>query len=157
MKPGWLTKRLAKRALLGAVALLVVIQLVPYGRGHSNPPVTRAAKWPVGPGEEIARRSCYDCHSNLTKWRWYSNVAPMSWLIQRDVEGGRDNLDFSEWNRGQSDLGEVVDQVSGGGMPPLQYTTVHPSASLSSTEKAQLVRALKGLYAADSPPPGGKG
>jgi hypothetical protein len=157
MKPGWLTKRLAKRVLLGGIALLVVIQLVPYGHSHSNPPVTRAAGWPVGPGEEIARRSCYDCHSNLTKWRWYSNAAPMSWLIQRDVEGGRDSLNFSEWNRGQADLGDVVEQVSGGGMPPLQYTIVHPSASLSSTDQGQLVAALKGLYSADPPPPGGTG
>jgi len=149
--------RLAKRVLLGGIALLLVIQLVPYGHSHSNPAVTRAANWPAGPGEEIAKRSCYDCHSNLTRWRWYSKVAPMSWLVQNDVEGGRDNLDFSEWNRGQADLGDVVDQVSGGGMPPLQYTIVHPSASLSSTDKAQLVVALKRLYASDPPPPGGTG
>jgi len=149
--------RWVKRGVLGALALFVVIQLVPYGRSHANPPVTRAAKWPAGSGEQIAQRSCYDCHSNLTKWRWYSNVAPVSWLVQRDVEGGRDNLNFSEWNRGQADLREVVDQVSGGGMPPLQYTVIHSSASLSSNDKAQLVAALKKLYAADPPPPGGSG
>jgi hypothetical protein len=157
VRPGWLTKRLVKRVLLGGMALLLVIQLVPYGHSHSNPAVTRAANWPAGPGEEIARRSCYDCHSNLTKWRWYSNIAPMSWLVQRDVEGGRDNLNFSEWNRGQADLGDVVEQVSGGGMPPLQYTIVHSSASLSSTDKTQLAAALKELYASDPPPPGGTG
>jgi hypothetical protein len=135
----------------------VVIQLVPYGRDHSNPPVTRAARWPAGPGEEIARRSCYDCHSNLTQWRWYSKVAPVSWLIQHDVEDGRGSLDFSEWDQGQPNSGEVIDQVSSGEMPPLQYTIVHPSASLSSTDKARLVAALKGLYATDPPPPGATG
>jgi len=154
VNPSWLTRRLAKRVVLGAVALVLAIQLVPYGHAHSNPPVTRSANWPIGPGEEIARRSCYDCHSNLTRWRWYSKIAPMSWLVQHDVEGGRDNLDFSEWDRGQANLGEVVDQVSGGGMPPLQYTLAHPSTSLSSTDKAQLVAALRGLYASDPPPRG---
>jgi hypothetical protein len=149
--------RLARRALLAAVALFVVIQAVPYGRSHGNPPVTRAARWPAGTGKEIARGSCYDCHSNLTKWRWYSNVAPVSWLVQRDVEGGRDSLDFSEWNRGQADLSEVVDQISGGGMPPLQYTVVHPSASLSSADKTQLIAATRKLYATDPPPPGASG
>ena len=72
----------------------------PTGAAHSNPPVRRAAKWPAGPGEQLAERSCYDCHSNLTKWRWYSNVAPASWFVQHDVEEGRGNLNFSEWEAG---------------------------------------------------------
>ncbi|MFN8162936.1 MAG: heme-binding domain-containing protein [Solirubrobacterales bacterium] len=146
-----------KLILLGAVALLVLIQLVPYGRDHGNPAVTQAAKWPLGPGRQLAEQSCYDCHSNLTKWRWYSNIAPVSWLIQRDVDEGRATLDFSEWDRGQPNLGDLVDQVSSGEMPPIQYTLIHPAASLSSAEEAQLVAALTRLYASDPPPPGGGG
>ena len=148
-------RRAAKWLVLGVVALLLLIQLVPYGRDHSNPPVTRSAKWPTGQGEQLARQSCYDCHSNLTKWRWYSNVAPVSWLVQHDVEDGRDVLNFSEWDSGQPDLGEVTEQVTSGEMPPRQYTIVHPSASLSSQEETQLVAALTRLYAGDPPPPGG--
>jgi mono/diheme cytochrome c family protein len=152
-----ITRRLLIRLGLAAVGLFVLIQAIPYGRAHSNPPVTRAAKWPPGPGEQIAAQSCYDCHSNLTKWRWYSNVAPVSWLVQHDVEDGRGVLDFSEWDQGQPDLGDLVDQVSSGEMPPLQYTIAHPSASLSSSEKSQLAAALSKLYATDPPPPGGGG
>ncbi len=146
-----------KLVVLVGVAALVLAQAVPYGRDHSNPPVTRAAKWPPGPGEQLAEQSCYDCHSNLTKWRWYSNIAPVSWLVQHDVEDGRGVLNFSEWDRGQPSLGEVVEQVSGGEMPPTQYTLIHPSASLSSSEKAELVAGLTGLYANEPPPPGGGG
>ncbi len=150
-------RRLFKLIALGAIGLFLVIQLVPYGRDHSNPPVTQAAKWPPGPGEQLAVQSCYDCHSNLTKWRWYSNIAPVSWLVQHDVEDGRDVLNFSEWDKGQPDLGEVAEKVSSGEMPPTQYTLIHPSASLSSSEQAQLVAALTRLYAKDPPPPGGGG
>ena len=148
-------RRALKIAALAAVGLFVLAQLVPYGRDHSNPAVTQAAVWPAGKGEQVAEQSCYDCHSNLTKWRWYSNVAPISWLVQHDVEDGRDALDFSEWDRGQPPLGDVLEQVSGGGMPPTQYTLIHPSTSLSSAEKTRLADALVRLYAKDPPPAGG--
>jgi mono/diheme cytochrome c family protein len=148
-------KRLLKLGAIGAVALFLLAQVVPYGRAHGNPPVTQAAKWPVGPGRQLAEQSCYDCHSNLTKWRWYSDVAPVSWLVQHDVEEGRGSLDFSEWNRGQASRSEVVQKVLGGDMPPRQYTLVHPGTSLSTAEKRQLAAALARLYATDPPPPGG--
>lgn len=146
-----------KNVALAGLGLLLLIQLIPYGRAHSNPRVTRAARWPSRQGEQIAEQSCYDCHSNLTKWRWYSNVAPASWLVQHDVEDGRAALNFSEWDKGQPDLGEIAEKVSSGEMPPLKYTLPHPSAKLSSAEKTKLVTALTQLYGADPPPLGGGG
>ncbi len=151
----WGLRRIARFTLLGLLALLLLIQLVPYGRDHGNPPLSKAAIWTDPQGEQLAVQSCYDCHSNLTKWRWYSNIAPMSWLIQHDVEDGRGALNFSEWGRSQPDLGELLDQVSSGEMPPTKYTLIHPSAGLSSSEKARLGKALTQLYASDPPPSGG--
>jgi len=148
-------RRALKIAALAAVGLFVLAQLVPYGRDHANPAVTQAAVWPEGEGEQLAEQSCYDCHSDLTKWRWYSNIAPISWLVQHDVEDGREALNFSEWDRGQPPLGEVLEQVSDGGMPPTQYTLIHPTTSLSSAEKTRLADALVRLYAKDPPPAGG--
>jgi mono/diheme cytochrome c family protein len=145
-------RRAVKLFVRGGVALLVLAQLVPYGRDHKNPPVSRAAAWPAGPGEQLAQKSCYDCHSNLTKWHWYSNVAPASWLVKRDVDEGRSVLNFSEWDRGQPGLDEVVNQLTSGEMPPLQYTLAHPSAKLSDAEKKKLASALTRLYAKDPPP-----
>lgn len=147
--------RLLKLTGAGALALLLLIQLVPYGHAHSNPPVTRAANWPSGPGEEIAEAGCYDCHSNLTDWRWYSNLAPASWLVEHDVEEGRGELNFSEWDKPQPDAGELVEKVESGEMPPLQYRLAHGSARLSSAEKKQLAAAITDLYATDPPPNGG--
>jgi mono/diheme cytochrome c family protein len=57
--------------------------------------------WDSGRTRVLAQQSCFDCHSNLTKWPWDSNIAPFSWLIQRDVDSGRSALNFSEWNNVQ--------------------------------------------------------
>lgn len=141
---------------LVVVGGLLLIQLVPYGRAHDNPPVTQAAQ--LSPqGQQIVDTSCADCHSNLTDWRWYSNVAPASWLVTNDVDEGRSILNFSEWNTPQPPLEELLEVVSEGEMPPLKYTLPHPSAKLSDSEKQQLRRAFTELYATDPPPirPGG--
>lgn len=146
---------MVKWSVLAGAAALLLIQLVPYGHAHSNPPVTRAAKWPAGPGQQIAEAGCYDCHSNLTKWRWYSNVAPSSWLVEHDVQDGRAILNFSEWDKPQPDAREVIEMVESGEMPPLQYKVAHGEARLSSRQKEQLAKAITRLYATDPPPSGG--
>ena len=149
--PDMTRRTLVARIAIGLVALLALIQIVPYGRSHANPPVTRAVHWDSPATEKLAMGACGDCHSNLTRWRWYSNIAPGSWLVQNDVEGGRNNLNFSEWNRPQPDLGELIDQVKGGGMPPIQYKLVHPAARLSNSQRDALIRGLRATYSADPP------
>jgi len=70
--------------LLGVlVGLLVVIQFVPYGRAHTNPPVAQEPIWDSPQTRELARRACFDCHSNETMWPWYSNIAPISWIAHK--------------------------------------------------------------------------
>ena len=96
-------RRSWKKILLWAIGIAVVvfiaIQFVPYGRSsHSNPPATNPFQWTDPQAEAIARESCYDCHSNETKWWWATNIAPFSWLVQRDVDEGRSRLNFSDWN-----------------------------------------------------------
>jgi mono/diheme cytochrome c family protein len=146
------------RALLALAVLLVLIQLVPYGRDHSNPPVTQEVKWDSQRTRELALGACYDCHSNLTTWPWYTNVAPISWLAQSDVDGGRGVLNFTEWNRPQeADASEIVETVREGEMPPWQYKPLHPAGRLSSTEQDELVRGLERTLAADPPIGGGGG
>ena len=84
-------KKWILRGVVAGVVLLGLIQLVPYGRDHTNPPVTQEVKWDSPRTRELAVGACYDCHSNLTEWPWYSNVAPISWLTQKDVDEGRDD------------------------------------------------------------------
>jgi hypothetical protein len=93
----------------------------------------------------ILRRSCYDCHSFETRWPWYSNVAPVSWLIVNDVNGGRRHLNFSIWgryadSRKVQSLDDLHDEISDSGMPLPQYLLLHPDARLSQAERDTLLR-----------------
>lgn len=139
-RQGW--KRILGWTALGLVALLVLIQAIPYGRDHTNPPVLAAPTWDSARTEELFATACGDCHSNLTKWPWYTNVAPASWLVQSDVDEGRSKLNLSEVGHTQIELDEIVEAVRGGDMPPLQYRLIHRNASLSQAEREELVQGL---------------
>ena len=145
------------RGVLALGVLFVVAQVVPYGRDHTNPPVTREVRWDGARTRELAAGACLDCHSNLTDWKWYTNVAPISWLVYNDVKSGRENLNFSEWDKPQAEPGDIVEAVSGGSMPPLQYKPLHAGARLSDAQRAELVRGLEKTLAADPPIAGGDG
>lgn len=135
------------RVLVTAVGALVItliaIQLVPYGCAHSNPPVIAEPAWDSTQTRELAARACFDCHSNQTEWPWYSNVAPASWVIQRDVNEGREKLNFSEWTRPQEGAREAAESVQEGDMPPWYYLLPRPQAQPSSVETASLIQGLQ--------------
>ena len=139
-------KRVVTRLAIGGLVVFLAIQLVPYGWHKPNPPVVAEPTWPSARAEELARAACYDCHSNETDWPAYSYVAPMSWLVRRDVESGRDELNFSEWD---GDADDAAEAIVDGSMPPAQYTLLHPSARLSEEEQADLVAALAAMEGSD--------
>ena len=87
--------------------------------------------------------ACLDCHSNLTRWPWYSNVAPVSWLVQHDVDEGRAELNLST---DEIELDEMIEAVREGSMPPWQYIPTHPGARLSSKDKEDLIRGLEATF-----------
>ena len=89
------------------------------------------------------KRSCGDCHSEATRYPWYSYVFPVSWLIFSDVTSGREHLNFSRWEqysaiRRQRRLSEIANQVQDGGMPLFQYTLIHRDAKLSRADVAAI-------------------
>ena len=113
-----------KWGLLGFAGALLVIQLVPYGRDHTNPPVVAEPVWDSEETRDLTVKACFDCHSNEVIWPWYSNIAPFSWSIQNHVDEGRAALNFSEWNRPQEG-DESAETVREGSMPPQQYLLTH--------------------------------
>lgn len=137
-----------KRILVVGTVMFVLVfgllQLVPYGWKKTNPPVTAEAPWPSGEAAQIARTSCYDCHSNETEWPAYSYVAPMSWLVRRDVDDGRAALNFSEWDEEQAEEAEEAeDKVEDGEMPLPNYVRIHSDARLTDEEAGILLDAIE--------------
>ncbi len=132
--------RLAAKIGVGVLAVLALIQVVRPSR--SNPPVT--ADLQAAPEvKEVLRRACYDCHSNETRWPWYSHVAPVSWLLSHDVQDGRKDLNFSTWGtlsgpEQAEERGEIAESIAEGDMPPWYYVSMHPDARLSPTDRSLL-------------------
>ncbi len=138
-----------RRGVVVAGAGFVALQLVPYGWWHENPPVVDPTPWPDEVSADLARSACYDCHSNETDWPIYSYVAPMSWLVRRDVERGRDELNFSDWDDAEGELDDAIETVLEGSMPPRQYSLLHAGARLSDHEVGLLVAAMQALERAE--------
>jgi len=138
-------KKAVKWSAISVTVVFVAIQFVPYGRDHTNPPVQTEPQWDSARVRELAVESCYSCHSNETEWPWYSNVAPMSWLVQRDVESGREEFNFSELNR-DDEADEAAETVADGEMPPLRYVLANPSARLTAAEKRVLIEGLTRMF-----------
>ena len=140
-------KILGKLVLFGfiaAIGLALLIQLIPYGRDHTNPPVSGEPNWDSPQTQALAKRACFDCHSNETVWPWYSNIAPVSWLVYHDVEEGRRELNFSEWNSSHhEETGEIIEAIQEGKMPMPIYLLQHPEAKLSATEKQALIDGFR--------------
>ena len=126
-----------------AVAVFLLIQLVPYGHDHTNPPVVSEPNWDSQQTRDLAVRACFDCHSNETVWVWYSNIAPVSWLVTRDVEEGRSKFNFSDWqNYPVEEADELAEVIQEGEMPPAIFLLMHPEARLSNAEKELLINGL---------------
>lgn len=124
------------------IGVFAVMQIIPYGRTHSNPRKIQEPAWDSPRTRELAVRACFNCHSNETTWPWYANVAPMSWVVQFDVEVARDVINFSEWNRHYEMAAYSSQSIMTGNMPTLKYRMAHPEADLTQQEMIDLARGL---------------
>lgn len=128
---------------LGILVLLFgLIQLVPYGRTHSNPPIVQEPTWDSPRTRDLAKRACFDCHSNETRWPYYANIAPFSWVVQRDVDAAREVINFSEMHADQPLASYSGLSVRTGSMPPTKYRVAHAEADLTAAETEELARGL---------------
>lgn len=130
-----------KKVLLGLAVVLLGIQLIRPEK--SNPPITKEVDAPAEV-KQLLERACYDCHSNETKWPWYSNLAPVSWLVAHHVDEGRRELNFSEWDtydakRVAHKLEETEEMIESGEMPEALYVVGHAEAKLTDAEKKILI------------------
>lgn len=138
--------KIFKWTAIVVVCLLVIAQFKrpPKTNPAVDPAQTLEAHVQLDPKvSAILNRSCYDCHSNKTRWPWYANVAPVSWFVIDHVNEGRRDLNFSEWGKYSSNdrrgqLGQLCELVTEGWMPLSSYTPLHPAAKLSDEDKKVL-------------------
>ncbi len=133
-------RRSLKWSLATSALLLLAAQFVPVAR--TNPPLGIEVDAPPEV-MSVLKRSCYDCHSNETRWPWYSRIAPASWLAAKDVREGREAVNYSTWGRYDSEeraelQRETWEDVEEGEMPLRIYTLMHPDARLSQTDRTVL-------------------
>jgi len=129
------------------VVVIVLLQLFPSDKpmvSAENPDdlfVTNEVPENIA---SMLKSACYDCHSNESKFPWYSNIAPVKWLVYDDINHAREELNFSEWNTiKKSDKGELLDDISTviseGEMPLEKYVLLHSEAKLSEEDREAIV------------------
>ena len=142
-----------KKIALVLFAIFVIIQF--FRIDKTNPEVIIENDFinVVNPPEEIAtiiKTSCYDCHSNTSKYPWYSNVAPISWWLKDHINEAREELNFSEWEtyniaKKINILEEAIEEIEEGEMPLYPYKISHSSAKLNVNQIKLLMDFLKNL------------
>lgn len=128
------------------IVAFIVSQFIPVDR--TNPQVTKKVKWDSEKTEAIAKKACYDCHSNETIWPWYSYVAPIKFIVVNHVNDGRKHLNFSTGNL--DDAHESAEELEKGKMPMKSYTLLHSEANLSEKEKNEFIIGLKNTFGTKS-------
>ena len=142
-----------KKILLIASAVFIVLQFFQPKRnnklGISNNDITKIYKVPENV-KAILKNSCYDCHSNSTRYPWYTLIQPIGWFMNSHVEEGKSELNFNEFGsyssrRQRSKLRSIGESIEDGSMPIASYTLIHKSAKLTSQEKISIKVWLAGL------------
>ncbi|MEO7272214.1 MAG: heme-binding domain-containing protein [Vicinamibacterales bacterium] len=134
--------RLIRYAVLAGLGVLVAMQFIRPARTNpaTEPSRTLGATMSVPASvQAVLDRSCRDCHSNDTRWPWYSNLAPMSWMVIDHVNSGRRHFNYSEWATYTPDtsrkvLHDICEETRQGSMPVGSYTLVHREARLSEAD-----------------------
>lgn len=144
------SRRAAGRVAFASVAAataasVFLIQIVPYGRTHTNPPVTGEPQWANDATRQLVVDACYACHSNQVTYPWYSNVAPFSWAVQHHIDEGREAVNYSEFATNPGEADESIEVILNGEMPPGYFTRfgLHPEAKLTQGQIDELVAGLR--------------
>lgn len=139
-------KVVAKLVLMVILSVFVIMQF--FSSNQANPTFDEAKDFialtnPPADIKKMIESSCYDCHSHKTKFPWYANIAPVSWLLADHVEEGREHLNFSVWGdydeeKANHKLHECEEEVEEKEMPLDSYTWTHGDARLTKDQREKL-------------------
>ena len=143
-------RRRATQVAVVFVVLLAAAQLIRPERANPPTDVSRTIQAHAGTTSDLAavlNRSCGDCHSNNTVWPWYTQVAPLSWVMASGVAEGRKAVNFSEWASYPPDVqGTLLSascQDATNGKMPGPYTLLRPETKLSPLDIATICAAAQ--------------
>lgn len=139
------------KALIIIVAVFLGMQLIVPSK--TNPAVDKTKEITAPENvKTVLKKACYDCHSNETKWPWYTSVAPFSWIAATHVAEGRAWVNFSEWENyeeaNKTKLKKLIFRAASHAMPPHTYKLMHKEAELTAEEK-KLIRDWTGVNPED--------
>ena len=141
-------KRVAAGIGSAALGLWVLVSVLVHRLPHdlsdrSGTPLLQGAE--IAPSvADVFNHACIDCHSEKTRWPWYSNVAPASWLIEGDVQRARSRMNLSRWDsldtaEQRTLLTAIATVIENREMPPSRYLMLHPQAKLSADDSARVI------------------
>ena len=141
-------KRLHVLLIVAVLAVFIGIQFVQPAKNISPRPniASITAKFSVPEDlHQVLLRSCYDCHSNTTRYPWYANIQPVGWWLADHIKGGKRKLNFEEFaalppRRQYRKLKEIEEQLNQNEMPLISYTLVHRSAVVLPEEKNRIIQ-----------------
>ena len=101
---------------------------------------------------KILSESCFDCHSNSTKYPWYDNITPVNYWLNDHVKDGKKHLNFSDWStyslkKKEHKMDELYEEVEKGEMPLNSYTWTHSEANLTQEQISEMVAWGKSVQA----------
>jgi len=136
-----------KKIIIGIILVLGLIQFIPLEKTNSKVDKAIALKTDESI-MKILKKSCYDCHSDETKWSIYSDIAPLSFGVVAHVNDGREALNFSKWKSiklsiKKARLKRAIKTVNNEMMPMSSYLMFHEEAKMSKEEKKILVKWLE--------------
>lgn len=135
--------KIVKAVLIGLLVILVLIQLIrPEKNTHPGPHLAAISnKYPMtAQVKAIMEKACNDCHSNNTKYPWYSRVQPVAWWLNNHITEGKHDLNFDEFlnyapKKQAKKMEEMQELVKEKLMPISTYTWIHKDARLTSGER----------------------
>jgi hypothetical protein len=156
--------KILKRILLVLLVILVIAQFFRTPKNLSGNTINDISKnYPVPPDvHAILTKACFDCHSNKTRYPWYSEVQPVAWWLGDHIKEGKREINFNEFSsyrigKQYRKMEACMDEVKKGDMPLGSYTIIHRDARLTDAEKSTLVNwfasvhdAIQAKYPADS-------
>ena len=139
--------------ILIVIIVLAGIQFIPVKQNVSKEVPSSDFIHLYNPNEEVSdimKTSCYNCHSNNTIYPWYSKVQPVGLYLERHIDKGKENLNFSEFGtysarRQKNKLTSMIDQIKEDRMPLPAYTFIHQDAKLSVEDKKEVTGFLESL------------